>query len=98
MYCMHYTHSDCSGGDNGAQGGGPRTAPNHPLDPPAAPAPAQGGGGRGANRREPAALRHRRGVARAPKEGPAMKVKERVRYGNRGQGSLIRYEGVEHWY
>ena len=27
-----------------------------------------------------------------------MKVIERVRYGSRGQGSLIRYEGVANWY
>ena len=27
-----------------------------------------------------------------------MKVKERVRYGSRGQGCLIRYAGVENWY
>jgi hypothetical protein len=27
-----------------------------------------------------------------------MKVTERVRYGSRGQGSLIRYEGVANWF
>jgi len=31
-------------------------------------------------------------------KGPVMKVKERVRYGSRGQGCLIRYEGVANWY
>src|SRR5262249_48801400 len=29
---------------------------------------------------------------------PEMKVIERVRYGQRGEGSLIRYDGVENWF
>src|SRR2546430_1189473 len=37
-------------------------------------------------------------MARAAEQGAAMTVKERVRYGSRGQGSLIRYERVANWY
>src|SRR5207245_4486638 len=54
--------------------------------------------GRAGGRTDPARDRRQDRTAARRETRSGMKIIERKRYGSRGEGSLVRYDGVENWY
>src|SRR6266850_1191029 len=98
MHTSTLMHEGLDDGKSEGRGEGRRAenADDHRAARGTAGAP-QDRGSRGAHGRLGAARPGCRGLLEGAQGGPAMKIIERVTYGKRGEGSLVRYEGVATW-